>query len=234
MSVAKKPTGTSISIGRRIKKVHVSRFTRQFATMIGAGLPIVECLDILFQQTEVRELRRIVGELKDSVQSGTTLAEALSPHKKVFDDLYVNMVDAGEIGGALETILGRLANYREKADALARKVKAALVYPAVVITVAMVVTFLMLTYIVPIFAQMFEGIGAELPGPTQLVLSVSAFIRANFLLGLIVVAGLVFGFKAYSRTDRGRRFRAIRDSRRRRAPGGRPRDAGGREGSSSG
>lgn len=149
-------------------------------------------------------MKRIVGEIKESVQSGTTLAEALSAHKKVFDDLYVNMVNAGEIGGALETILGRLASYREKADALARKVKAALVYPFVVITVAIAVTFLMLTYIVPIFAQMFEGIGAELPGPTQMVVSVSTFIRSNVLLGLIILIGLVIAFKSYSKTERGR------------------------------
>jgi type IV pilus assembly protein PilC len=203
-SVTKKSTKVSLPIGRPVKKVHISRFTRQFATMIGAGLPMVQCLDILSQQTEVREMRRIVGEIKESVQSGTTLAEALSKHKKAFDELYVNMVSAGEIGGALETILGRLANYREKADALARKVKAALVYPFVVITVAIVVTFLMLTYIVPIFAQMFEGMGAELPAPTQIIVSVSAFIRGNILFGLMILIGLFIAFKSYSKTDRGR------------------------------
>jgi type IV pilus assembly protein PilC len=203
-SVTKKSTKISVPIRRGIKKVHISRFTRQFATMIGAGLPMVQCLDILSQQTEVKEMRRIVGEIKESVQSGTTLAEALSVHKKAFDELYVNMVNAGEIGGALETILGRLANYREKADSLARKVKAALVYPLVVIAVAIVVTFLLLTYIVPIFAQMFEGMGAELPAPTQIIVSLSAFIRGNILFGLIILIGLVIALKSYSQTERGR------------------------------
>jgi type IV pilus assembly protein PilC len=203
-SLSTKASQLNLRIGGRIKKVHISRFTRQFATMIGAGLPMVQCLEILSQQMESAELRRIIGEVKESVQAGTTLAEALSRHKKVFDDLYVNMVDAGEIGGALDTILVRLAVYREKADALARKVKGAMIYPAVVMTVAIAVTFIMLTYIVPIFAKMFEGLGAELPGPTQFVLSLSAFLRANILTGLGLLIALIIAYKYYSRTSRGR------------------------------
>ncbi|MFQ6002173.1 MAG: type II secretion system F family protein [Candidatus Zixiibacteriota bacterium] len=203
-SVSTKPSQINLRIGTGIKKVHISRFTRQFATMIGAGLPMVQCLEILSQQMESAELRRIIGEVKESVQAGTTLAEALSRHKKVFDDLYVNMVDAGEIGGALDTILVRLAVYREKADALARKVKGALVYPAVVMTVAIAVTFIMLTYIVPIFAKMFEGLGAELPAPTLFVLSLSGFIRSNILTGLVLLVGLIIAYRYYSKTKSGR------------------------------
>ena len=203
-SVSTKPSQINLRIGTGIKKVHISRFTRQFATMIGAGLPMVQCLEILSQQMESAELRRIIGEVKESVQAGTTLAEALSRHKKVFDDLYVNMVDAGEIGGALDTILVRLAVYREKADALARKVKGAMIYPAVVMTVAIAVTFIMLTYIVPIFAKMFEGLGAELPAPTQFVLSLSAFLRANILTGLGLLIALIIAYKYYSKTSSGR------------------------------
>ncbi|KPL02385.1 MAG: hypothetical protein AMJ73_08775 [candidate division Zixibacteria bacterium SM1_73] len=203
-SVSTKPSQVNIRIGTGIKKVHISRFTRQFATMIGAGLPMVQCLEILSQQMESAELRRVIGEVKESVQAGTTLAEALSRHKKVFDDLYVNMVDAGEIGGALDTILVRLAVYREKADALVRKVKGAMIYPAVVMTVAIAVTFIMLTYIVPIFAKMFAGLGAELPAPTQFVLSLSAFLRANILTGLGLLIALFIAYRYYSKTPSGR------------------------------
>jgi type IV pilus assembly protein PilC len=202
--VSTKPSQISIRIGTGIKKVHISRFTRQFSTMIGAGLPMVQCLEILSQQMESAELRRIIGEIKESVQAGTTLAEALARHKKVFDDLYVNMVDAGEIGGALDIILARLATYREKADALARKVKGALIYPAVVMTVAIGVTFIMLTYIVPVFAKMFSGLGAELPAPTQFILSLSGFIRSNILTGIVLLILLIIAYKVYSKTDKGR------------------------------
>lgn len=172
--------------------------------MIGAGLPMVQCLEILEQQMESVEFRKIVGEIKGSVQSGSTLAEALGKQKKVFDDLYVNMVDAGEIGGALDTILVRLANYREKADGLTRKVRGAMIYPAVVVTVAIGVTLIMLTKIVPVFAKMFAGLGAELPAPTLMVLSISNFIRSNFLLGIFLLIALIIGYKYYSRTEQGR------------------------------
>ncbi|MCK4224240.1 MAG: type II secretion system F family protein [candidate division Zixibacteria bacterium] len=202
--VSTKPSQIRIRVGTGIKKVHISRFTRQFATMIGAGLPMVQCLEILSQQMESAELRRVIGEIKESVQAGTTLAEALARHKKVFDDLFVNMVDAGEIGGALDVILVRLAIYREKADALARKVKGALIYPAVVMTVAIGVTFIMLTYIVPIFAKMFAGLGAELPAPTQFILSLSAFLRSNILTGIVLLILLIIAYKFYSKTDKGR------------------------------
>jgi len=202
--VSTKPSQISLRIGTGIKKVQISRFTRQFSTMIGAGLPMVQCLEILSQQMESAELRRVIGDIKESVQAGTTLAEALARHKKVFDDLYVNMVDAGEIGGALDIILARLATYREKADALARKVKGALIYPAVVMTVAIGVTFIMLTYIVPVFAKMFSGLGAELPAPTQFILSLSAFLRGNILTGIVLLTLLVVAYKFYSKTDKGR------------------------------
>jgi type IV pilus assembly protein PilC len=202
--VSTKSSQIRLRIGTGIKKVHISRFTRQFATMIGAGLPMVQCLEILSQQMESAELRRVIGEVREGVQAGTTLSEALSRHKKVFDNLYVNMVDAGEIGGALDVILGRLATYREKADALARKVKGAMIYPAVVMTVAIGVTFIMLTYIVPVFAKMFSGLGAELPGPTRFILSLSAFLRGNLLTGVVLLVLLIVAYRVYSKTDQGR------------------------------
>jgi type IV pilus assembly protein PilC len=193
--VGKKPSQIQIRIGSGITKVAISRFTRQFATMIGAGLPMVQCLEILENQLESPEFRKIANKVKESVQSGSTLSEALSKHKKAFDDLYVNMVEAGEIGGALDTILVRLAAYREKADKLARKVKGALVYPIVVAIVAGGVTFAMLTFIVPVFAKMFGGLGAELPMPTQVVLDLSNFLRSNIITFVIGIIGLAIGFR---------------------------------------
>ncbi len=203
-SVSRKPSDLNIRIGTGIKKVHISRFTRQFATMIGAGLPMVQCLDILSQQMEAPELRKIVGEVKESVQSGTTLSEALRKHKKVFDDLYVNMVEAGEVGGALDTILVRLANYREKADALARKVKGALVYPIVVSIVAIGVTIAMLKFIVPVFAKMFSDLGADLPGPTLIILGLSDFINDYFLIMVLGAIAVFTAIKLYGKTSKGR------------------------------
>ncbi len=204
--ISKKPSQLKIRIGTGIKKVHISRFTRQFATMIGAGLPMVECLEILARQMESPQFRKIIAEVQEAVSSGSTLSEALGKHKKIFDDLYVNMVEAGEMGGALDTILVRLANYREKADALTRKVKGALVYPAVVSIVATGVTIIMLTFIVPIFAKMFEGLGADLPAPTQVVLNISAALQAHFFKGLIGVVLLAVGFKMALKTDKGRLY----------------------------
>jgi type IV pilus assembly protein PilC len=172
--------------------------------MIGAGLPMVQCLDILAQQMESQAFRKVIAEVRDSVSSGSTLAEALGKHKKVFDELYCNMVEAGEVGGALDTILVRLATYREKADALNRKVKGAMVYPAVILVVAAGVTFAMLTYIVPIFAKMFANLGTELPAPTQMVLKISNFIREFFWYGvaLLVAGGVIFS--RWVKTDKGR------------------------------
>jgi type IV pilus assembly protein PilC len=203
-SVSRKPSDLNIRIGTGIKKSHVSRFTRQFATMIGAGLPMVQCLDILAQQMEAPEMRKIVGEIKESVQSGTTLSEAMRKHKKVFDDLYVNMVEAGEVGGALDTILVRLANYREKADQLARKVKGALVYPVVVSIVAIGVTIAMLKFIVPVFAKMFSDLGAELPEPTLIILGLSDFINDYFWVMILGALTIVTAVKLYGKTSKGR------------------------------
>lgn len=202
--VTKKPSQISIRFGSGIKKVHISRFTRQFATMIGAGLPMVQCLDILSKQMESLEFRKDINDIKESVSSGSTLSEAMNKHKKVFDDLYVNMVEAGEMGGALDTILVRLANYREKADSLTRKVRGALVYPAVVSFVATGVTIAMLTFIVPIFAKMFSNLGAALPAPTQIVLNISNVIKSYFLVFLGAAIAALIAFRMVLKNDNGR------------------------------
>ena len=202
-SINKKAANIEFKIGTGIKKVEVSRFTRQFATMIGAGLPMVQCLDILATQSENKELAKIISSVKDSVQSGATLSDAMTRHPKIFDQLYTNMVEAGEVGGALDAILVRLAVYREKADALIRKVKGAMVYPSVIVVVATGVTLAMLAFIVPTFAKMFSGVGAELPMPTQVVLSVSDFLRINFLYLLGGGIGFLVVFIYWKKTPSG-------------------------------
>lgn len=197
-SISKKAPEIQIKIGTGIKKVEVSRFTRQFATMIGAGLPMVQCLDILANQMENKELCRTISQVKEGVQGGATLSEAMARHPKIFDQLYTNMVEAGEIGGALDAILNRLAVYREKSDKLVRKVKGAMIYPSVIVVVATLVTVLMLTFIVPVFAKMFGGLGADLPKPTQVVLGISNFLKANFVylfFGTLIGLGVFFWWK---------------------------------------
>ena len=203
-SISKKPTQIQFKLGSGIKKIDISRFTRQFATMISAGLPMVQCLEILGAQMESAEFRKIIVQVKEAVQSGSTLSEALGKHKKVFDDLYVNMVEAGEVGGALDTILVRLAQYREKSDRLIRKVKGALVYPIVVMIVAGGVTFAMLRFIVPIFAKMFSGMGAELPAPTAAVLGISEFLQKNTLIILFMTVAAIIAFRLFLRNPKGR------------------------------
>ncbi len=202
--VSKKPAQIQIRFGSGIKKLDLSRFTRQFATMISAGLPMVQCLEILGAQMESAEFRKVIVDVKEAVQSGATLSEALGRQKKVFDDLYVNMVEAGEIGGALDTILIRLAQYREKSDRLVRKVKGALVYPIVVMVVAGGVTFAMLRFIVPIFAKMFSGLGAELPAPTKFILDLSNFLKENTLLIIFLLVVAIIAFKLFLKNPKGR------------------------------
>ena len=202
-SINKKAPDIQIKFGTGIKKLEVSRFTRQFATMIGAGLPMVQCLDVLATQTENKELAKIIAQVRDSVQSGATLSDALAKHPKVFDQLFTNMVEAGEVGGALDAILVRLAVYREKADRLVRKVKGAMVYPSVIVVVAVGVTVGMLTFIVPTFAKMFGGVGAELPGPTLVILALSDFLKANFLYLVLGTIAALVAFGLWKRTPSG-------------------------------
>lgn len=202
-SISKKAAEIQFKIGTGVKRLDVSRFTRQFATMIGAGLPLVQCLDILATQMENKEFSKIVTQVKDSVQGGATLSEALGRHPKIYDTLYCNMVEAGEVGGALDAILNRLAVYREKADQLVRKVKGAMVYPAVIVVVAVAVTVGMLVFIVPVFAKMFGGLNAELPMPTQVILKVSNFLRDNFLVILAGLGGLTGLFLWWKKTPNG-------------------------------
>jgi type IV pilus assembly protein PilC len=200
-TIKKKPKDIQITFGSGVPAVEVSRFTRQFATMIEAGLPLVQCLDILASQQANRIFGAVIFAVKDSVSSGTTLAAALGRHKKIFDDLYVNMVEAGEIGGSLETVLKRLAIYREKSDKLVREVKGALVYPTMMAIMCVLSTFIMLTFIIPVFAGMFEGLDAELPKPTVIVMQISAFLRGNIVFIILGIIALVVVYVQLNRKE---------------------------------
>ncbi|HXJ71096.1 MAG TPA: type II secretion system F family protein, partial [Verrucomicrobiae bacterium] len=176
-------------------------FTRQFATMISAGLPLVQCLDILAKQASKPSFGKIISETTREVEAGSTLSDALGKHKNVFDDLFRNMVAAGEAGGVLDEILMRLATYIEKADALKRKVQSALVYPAVVLTVAMGATAFMLIFIIPTFAKMFMDFGGELPLPTKIVLILSDLLVHYWWVALLAIVAGALAFQRYYATE---------------------------------
>jgi type IV pilus assembly protein PilC len=192
-------------LGGGVSTKDLAIFTRQFATMISAGLPLVQCLDILAKQTPKPSFARVIAEVTREVEAGSTLADALGKHKTFFDDLFRNMVAAGEAGGVLDEILMRLATYIEKADALKRKVQGAMVYPGVVLTVALGATAFMLIFIIPTFAKMFTDFGGELPLPTKIVLWMSKTLQTFWWLMLMVLAGTVIGLQRYYATDNGKR-----------------------------
>jgi len=206
-SIKEKPKELKLKFGirKRVGTKDLAVFTRQFATMINAGLPLVQCLDILSKQTEKPGFRGIIAETMHDVETGSTLAEALGKHKRVFDDLYVNMVEAGEAGGILDDILLRLATYIEKAEALKRKVKSAMMYPLVVMVVALGATTFMLLFIIPTFAKMFSDFGGQLPLPTQIVLTMSEILRHYWWALGGGLAGLIVGFRQFYRSESGRR-----------------------------
>src|SRR3989454_3370643 len=180
-------------------------FTRQFATMISAGLPLVQCLDILAKQSSKPSFGHIISDVTREVEAGSTLSDALGKHKNVFDDLFRNMVAAGEAGGVLDEILMRLATYIEKADALKRKIQSAMVYPVVVLTVALGATAFMLIFIIPTFAKMFSDFGGELPLPTQIVLVMSNLLQHFWWAGLLAIVVGAIVFQRYYNTENGRR-----------------------------
>jgi type IV pilus assembly protein PilC len=180
-------------------------FTRQFATMISAGLPLVQCLDILAKQSSKPSFGRVITEVTREVEAGATLSDALGRHKSVFDDLFRNMVAAGEAGGILDDILARLAEYIEKADALKRKVQGAMVYPAVVLTVALGATAFMLIFIIPTFAKMFMDFGGELPLPTKIVLQASNILVHWWWVGVLGIVAGVISLQRYYATENGQR-----------------------------
>src|SRR5438477_8868238 len=179
-------------------------FTRQFTTMIDAGLPLVQCLDILASQLDNLAFREVLTKVKTKVESGSTLADALSDHPKVFDTLYSQLVAAGEIGGILDTILNRLAAYIEKNEKLKSKVKGAMVYPSVVLIVAVGVTVVLLLFVTPTFEKMFKDFGGAMPAPTQIVIDLSKWLQHYIIYMIVVLISAVVAFRAYLNWPKGR------------------------------
>src|SRR5712691_10137311 len=194
---------TKAKAGGKVKDKEMAIFTRQFSTMIDAGLPLVQCLTILAEQSESTNLREVTGRVARSVEQGSTLADALRRNPRTFDDLFTNLVEVGETGGILDTVFQRLAAYIEKAAALKRKVKGAMIYPASIMGVAALVVIFMLTFVIPTFTKMFKDLGADLPLPTQVVVWLSEFVRTYILLIIAAIVGCVFALRAYYRTEKG-------------------------------
>ena len=192
------------SSGGGIKMRDIVIFTRQFSTMINSGLPLVQALDILAKQSENKALQEVTRQVVFDVESGQTVADALSKHPKAFTELYVNMVAAGEAGGILDTILLRLATFMEKNDALVRKVKGAMIYPGVIMSVAAIAIVVLLVFVIPVFEKMFASVGLSLPMPTRVVISMSKFLTAYWWA---VIAGAVitwYSTKKYYATSNGK------------------------------
>lgn len=203
VSVREKPKNLNISFGTGITTRDIVIFTRQFATMINSGLPLVQSLDILAEQTENAALRKTITDTLYDVESGHTLADAMGKHPKVFTDLFVNMVAAGEAGGILDTILLRLATFLEKSDALTRKIKGAMIYPAVIFSVAGGAIVILLIFVIPTFQTMFAAAGIPLPLPTRIVIGMSGFLQAYWWVCGVGVIGFVVGIRTWYKTDTG-------------------------------
>jgi type IV pilus assembly protein PilC len=186
-----------------VKEKEVVIFARIFATMINAGLPLIQCLDLLAQQEQNKTFAQIITAIKEDIEGGSTLSDALKKYPKVFDDLFVNLVAAGESGGILDVILQRLSNYMEKAMKLKSKVKGAMTYPASVLVISIAVVSLLLIKVIPTFQKMFEGFGGELPGPTQFLITLSAYAQKYFLVAIIALAIAVYAFRRYYKTEKG-------------------------------
>jgi type IV pilus assembly protein PilC len=203
ISVNTKARDINIQFGTGIKTREVVIFTRQFATMINSGLPLVQSLTILAEQTENKIFAKIITQVLNDIQAGQTLADSMRKHPKVFTELYVNMVAAGEAGGILDVILMRLATFLEKNDALVRKIKGAMTYPAVMLFVVVMATTILLWKVVPVFAGIFTSAGMDLPMPTRVVLAISNFLQGYIFYMVLAVVGLVFLIRRYYKTEQG-------------------------------
>ena len=190
-------------LGGKVKDKHLAIYTRQFSTMVDSGLPIAQSLQILAEQSESKVLRDVTTRIAADVQGGATLAESYGKYPKTFDNLFVNMLAVGESGGVLDVVLQRLSQYIEKAAKLKGKVKSAMVYPVTIISVACLVIIFMMIFVLPTFATMFKGMGAELPLPTKIVMWMSDFTRKYILLMIVALAAGVYGLKRYYNTDQG-------------------------------
>ena len=189
---------------QKVKEKNVVVFARQFSTMIDAGLPLIQCLDILGSQEPNKTFAKVIMSIKEDIEGGSTLTDALKKHPKIFNELFVNLVDAGETGGILDVILARLAAYMEKAMKLKSKIRGAMTYPASVLVISIGVIALLLLKVVPVFQNMFESAGSALPVPTQFLINASEFIQHYilFIIGAVVI--VVLAFRKYYSTERGR------------------------------
>src|SRR5216117_83822 len=190
-------------IGGSVKDKDLAIYTRQFSTMVDAGLPIAQCLSILSEQSDSKTLRDVTSRITTEVEGGATLAESFKKYPRVFNDLFVNMLAVGESGGVLDVVLQRLSGYIEKAAKLKSKVKGAMVYPVTIIGVAALVIIFMMIFVIPTFAKMFQGLGADLPVPTRIVMLVSEFTQRYIVFMVLAGAALVYAIKRYYGTDQG-------------------------------
>ena len=188
----------------RVREHDIILFSRQFSTMIDAGLPIIQCLDILYSQQNNATFKKMLKDIKESVEGGATLAEALKKYPKQFDDLYVNMIAAGEAGGILDAILRRLAAYMEKAAKLKSQVKGAMTYPVVTLIIAVVVLAVILVFVIPVFQEMFADFGGELPVPTQIVVAASEMVKSKIIYIIVALILFAIAFKKFRSTEKGR------------------------------
>ena len=179
-------------------------FTRQLSTMIDAGLPLIQSLEILSKQQENSTFKAVLTAIKRDVETGTTIADAMRKHPTVFDSLFANMIEAGETGGILDTILGRLAVFKEKSMALTKKIKGAMTYPTICLGISFLILGVILIFVIPVFEKMFSSMGSALPLPTQICVQMSKFVKSNFLYMIMGIFAIIFIVKKISHTERGR------------------------------
>jgi type IV pilus assembly protein PilC len=206
INVKKKPKDLFENVSfmqQKVTEKDVVVFARIFATMINAGLPLIQCLDLLGQQEQNKTFAKVIGSVKEDIEGGSTLTDALRKYPKIFDNLFVNLVAAGESGGILDVILQRLSNYMEKAMKLRSKVKGAMTYPLIVLVIAVVIVGGLLVFVVPMFQKMFEGMGGSLPAPTQFLVDLSQFLQDYYLYMGGGLVALRLGFKRYYATEKG-------------------------------
>jgi type IV pilus assembly protein PilC len=196
----------SLPFGKKVNQRAIAIFTRQLATMIDAGLPLVQSLEILSSQQDHKLFKNIIREIREDVEGGSTFAGALKKHPATFNDLYTNLVVAGEEGGILDNILNRLASYIEKAEALKKKVKSALIYPSTIVGVAVIVVMILMIFVIPVFESMFQGAGQTLPLPTLIVITMSRIVKKYVFIVIPVFVALIFLFRKWHQTDNGKAF----------------------------
>ncbi len=188
----------------RVSGKDVIVFTRQLSTMIDAGLPLVQCLEILGKQQENATFKKVLLNIQTDVESGTTFADSMRKHPKVFDNLFTNMIEAGETGGILDTILSRLATFMEKSMALKKKIKGAMTYPTICLAISILILVVILVFVIPVFSDMFKSFGSSLPLPTQIVVDMSNIVKSYFIFFILGFFALIFGIKKIYSTEKGR------------------------------